>query len=804
MWWDGARRFFKDDAGFLELGRKPRKGDPFVEIPAFIDEEAKHAAVNEMMKREQPEEESVPQAEGIIIDSGIDGGAKLTSEPYDMAGENIEDYYANISIEQGLSVEEAKRMGIAIRLTKKKKRPVPNVRQSGVFVPEEFATYKNFKDAKAGMWGGTKDITRYIQEIDGSLSIEELAKLPSGAGQATRYVLWRTRDMMKLKLNWLGEMQKRLREITVGLPKKQRILAFDVLEATSRKGSYVATEDFATNPNVLKITKDLEIIRFAQDARKYLETAYSLQNRMRTQRGQEIIPYRQYYAPHIVRNMVIWEKVYGLMNQEQWVVEPGQVANPMLPDYIMPNKPFNPRELARKGLIPDFWKEKDVGKLLASYANTAASDIFNTSIVANNKAFAQQLESMDFKHAAQGIQDWTAQSFVGVKAKGDQFMDATPPIRRAASFWRKALMISVFPLNLSWMTVVQTSSAALTVMRTGVVNSFEGMYDWFGNKGIREQIKNNSYSYIIKSMSSGKMTRQDINRGISDVVQLEKSKFDTVADATTYFMNLIERHLTGWSISSGLRQGEKAGLKGQALYEFASDQGGKTQSMYNLEDQPGMLRSEMVKTAAPFQTFLFEMYNTMKEFCGKTGVPPKTTSARIGWVLRFWAATTAINIMGKAVTGREPWEVWSMFPFAEFTLKPAWNALWGREHLLASGRGLPAPSGVAVDLGSSLRTYLKSGNSRKLRNWLIKYLPGMLRIPGGTQMSKTVDGIIAISEGGLKDVSGEMIFPISKTSDQVKAVAFGVWSTLGGQEYIEKLEERQKIFKPKRPPIKRR
>ena len=843
VWWDGAKKFFRDDAGFLELNKLPKPGDPFVEIPAFIDKESERASANEMMSRELPDEVSVPQAEGVVIDAGIEGSVKLTKEPTDMAGKEIETYWNNITVEQGLTVDEAQERGIAIRTVGKKNTPTPSVRESGVFVPEEFASYgseyqvamdkaeadyddkKNniskkdhkkrkraiekqfpyhFKDAKHI---DTKDPTVYIEEIDGALGLGELALLKDQAGPAVRHVLWRTRDISKLKRLWLGKMQIRLNGITEGVSKAQRKEAFDVLEVTSRKGAYVATEDFALNPNVKAITNDPVVVKFAQDARKFLENSYALQNKMRKQRNQEIIPFRQYYAPHLVREMVIWERAYGLINQEEWAAKPGQVSNPALPDYIRPNKPFNPRELARDAMMPDFWKETDVGRLLQLYTNTAASDIFNTSIIANNKAFAQQLESMGLRHAAQGIQDWTGQAFAGVGAMGHEFLDVRPGIRKAMSWWRKTLAITVFPLNWAWNLTVQTQSSVLTVMRTGVINSLEGTYDWFGNSDIRKQIKNNSYSYIIKSMSSGKMTKQDINRGMSDIVQLEKSKFETATESFNYLTSLIERHLTGWSVAAGYRQGRKAGLTGQALDEFASNQGAKTQSMYNMEDQPGILRSELVKTLFPFQTFKFTMYNTMKEFLGQTGVPPKTASERIGWVLRFWAGTLAGNIIAKSVTGREPWEVWSLFPFADQTLKPAWSALMGKDWELSSGRGLPAAVGVSIDLGKSLNRYLRTGDTRKLRIWLIKYLPGMFGIPGGTQMSRTADGIIAIANGGIDDSAGRMMFPISKTSDQVKAVTTGVWSTSGGKEYIEKLDEKQKIlpklFKKKSKPIQR-
>jgi hypothetical protein len=109
---------------------------------------------------------------------------------------------------------------------------------------------------------------------------------------------------------------------------------------------------------------------------------------------------------------------------------------------------------------------------------------------------------------------------------------------------------------------------------------------------------------------------QDINTGITKMISGKKSKWQAAIDGTNYMTELVERELTGWSIASGLRHGAKRGLKGKSLWDYASDAGAKTQSMYNLENKPGILRSETVQTATPFQTFIFEMYNTAKEFAG--------------------------------------------------------------------------------------------------------------------------------------------------------------------------------------------
>ena len=150
------------------------------------------------------------------------------------AVDKLEGYYKSISASQKLTAEQAKAKGIALRQTKGGKI-VPSVRKAGPFVPEEFAKYKDFKDARAGMLGGTKDPTRMIQEIDGALSVAKKVKLPGQAGPTEKYVLWRTRDISKMKINWKGTQERKLKKVFAGISDKDAAIA-KFLGYTTDKG----------------------------------------------------------------------------------------------------------------------------------------------------------------------------------------------------------------------------------------------------------------------------------------------------------------------------------------------------------------------------------------------------------------------------------------------------------------------------------------------------------------------------------------------------------------------------------------
>jgi len=701
-------------------------------------------------------------------------------------------------------IKEVQDYGIALRQTKGGKVQ-PSIRVAGTYVPKDFAAYTEFKDAKAGVFGGTKDATRFIQEIDGALSVEAKAKLPGQAGPAEQYVLWRTRDITKSKLRWMDLQKSRLKAVSEGLSKEQTETANRVIEHIGRKGAYLDPAKLAKNSKISAITTDLDVIRFAQEGRKLYESLLRHQNELRRLRGQEEIPHRNYYTPHTIHNTTIWERALGHNKSPEQVVGPG------LPDYIKPNAPFNPRAKARELGLPETIREMNLKMLLERYIETAAKDIYNTSIIQNNKAFIEQLRSMGYEHAARGLENWTAEAFGGVKSAVDRAANLSPTIHKGMNWFRRGLIRSVFPLNLAWNSFVQTSSGVLTVTRYGARNSIRGLYDWFANKEIRQEIADNAYSAIMKSQRSGRISRQDINRGVGAAERLNRGKLERASDATNFFTEWVERHLTGWSVATARRHGAKVGLKGKALWEYASDGGAKTQSMYNLEDLPGMLRSEVVKTGAPFQTFSFEVFNTLQEFAGKSGTPPATAAIRIKQVLRFLAGVTAVNYIGQAAIGRKPWELSSFIPFYGTLVAPVAAALKGEDISQPTTRGLPSPVGIAIEggqatyrgilrpgfaagkelvrtrsLNAAFEEFMATGKWDKLRRFTIRYLSGLAGVPGGTQINRVVDGLIAVSEGGMIDSADRMMFPITDTKDKMRSFLAGPWATKGGQEYWDK------------------
>ena len=683
-----------------------------------------------------------------------------------------------------LLLSTAQKEGISVRATKGGKISLA-VRKAGTYVPVEFSEYGKFKDT----YPLGQDCTRSIQQIDGALTVKEKAKTKGQAGALERYVLWRTRDMSIQKLKWIKEKSAMLKKIVKVRRKSQDDTRInDILERIASEGRDVPINKVLSDKRLRSMAKPA-IIKQAVELREFYDELLDEQNITRKLRGQDPIPYRRNYSPQILRDATIWERVMMRGKKPKDIF--GEKTP--LPDYIKPNKPFNPRELAREAGIPYEDRIKSAIELAQNYLVTAAKDIFNTSIIQNNKAFAQQLQTMGLDRPHNYIQDWTSEAYAGVKPALDRAIKLTylPRAQRGMRWFNRLRNLAVFPFNLSWNLLTQPSSLALTVGRYGAANTMRGFVQWL-TPSIRAAAAGDYYSYIVKSAKQGRITQQDAQNLIGESVQLHRTKGDLARDFSTFLLEQIERFLTGTSIRAAHLHGLKRGLTGEALKQYASDGGAKTQSMYNDEDKPAFLRNLSVKTAAPYQTFAYEVMNTLREWVGTTGTPPDTKLYTAWTVLRFLAAAAVFSSIAKKAANKDVWS-WKRppVPFAEFWLSPIIR-IFNKEYIGGSASGLTSPVETAQRIAKGINDVLEADNWRKLRNELIKYGPGVFGVPGGVQFARTIDAIIAYSEGGVRDRRGRMLFEMDEPKDLIQGIFGGVWSTEGGREKLEGKAGRKK------------
>ena len=589
-----------------------------------------------------------------------------------------------------------------------------------------------------------------------------------------------------------GELLEFIHESDANLP-------LPALKEKVERSGYLPKTDKRLTP----ITENEDgIFGYAQEMRRFFDTILDDKNAARRVRGQKEIEKRAYYRPWIPK----YDVMTRLRRMPGGTLIPGENVKPLpegfaergpeLPDFIDPTGPFNPRAQQRKteglGLFGDI--ETDLQKLATEYIESARKDIFYTDIIANANAHIEKLNEFGYVRSAGHIKKWVDEAYRGQVTAVGRAAEVLPAgVTQFAIGVRRRLARAVFTFNWPWNFFVQTSSIGLTVARYGARNTFKGL-DYIVNPDVRRETQEKAYSLIIKRRNRGGVTFQDTASGIERHVTLGRSKIDTALDWANYLTSTIEDTLQGVSIRAAYRRGEEMGLKGEALWEFASDGGARTQSMYNLEDTVGFLRSPEVGALAPFQTFAFEVFNTVRELnlpvarnvLGRTGayqtlgsrVPGEILDQRLKVLAKWIAAMVVTNAVADKAIDRKPWVTSSFVPFysiltSPFTGGDPWNQT--------------LPERYVADFTGAIKDYLEHGNIKPLRSFAIKY-----QVPGGTQINRVVLGIEAVAKGEVRNTKGKKLFdvkPFGDGTDWLKAYTQGVYATEGGREYLKDRSE---------------
>jgi len=790
-----------------------RRGD-FDEYIRYMPDvsEMKLKALSDEVRANIAELEELRDGINKIIDSlGVEISLEKSSSEKFKAGQKeiaqlendahyCEDSIKKLKGGERLTVEDAVALGIALRKVKGGKL-VPAIKKSGFYVTTEFAEYPNFKDV-GFLSGRAMDTMTLMEAIDGGYA----------TGMAQKYILWATERTHLAKNKFVNTYHQLCQEAfeKFGLAGNKELirLSFDVTQQISAAEADFKTSQLLYKPAikelVSKYSKETQsnIVEFAQWTRAFLDDLLRMQNQARVKRGQDPIEYRE--------NYLVWVAETNIWGKLGWGQKtPSDIfRKPPMPDYIKPDAPFNARAMAREGGMRGYEMERDVHKLLFDYVRTAGKDIFNTNIIQNAKIHVAALRSMGYENSARLIEDWSSEAFAGVKPTLEKGAEGfiPRPMLRFAYIIRRNLTRAVFPLNWMWNITIQPSSIAFTVGRYGTINTMRGLEYLFVPSARAEARE--AYSWIIKSRRAGKMAFQDIGAQVEKNLKWEGNIIDKAESLANVITNTMESNLTGISIRAAYHYGKSLGYTGRDLLEYASKGGAKTQSMYNYEDVPGVLRAKPVGTLFPFQTFCFQAFNYIREmnFIGKfkagayetisakSAEGQATIQRRLRFFIQFFVCIMLINMVVDKTTNRKPWILQSFIPFYS-------NLMMGTD--ATNPWNWPIPVQYAMEFWNAFQVAIKYEDFRKLRKWLIRY-----HMIGGTQINRMLDGIEAVMKGRVEDVRGKEMFEV-QPEEWLKAVLMGPYQTEGGREYIDKLTEKKgewyeyfKIPLPKRVSIK--
>jgi hypothetical protein len=634
---------------------------------------------------------------------------------------------------------------------------------------------------------------------------------------AQKFIGRPTDRMEQASWRWGAEQIFKIREVldrhgmlgspgSLGLRKRATEIAELVNTEAAGKSAQalLGVEEIASKLSGLPSADQLRIVATAQEARLWYDDIFKMINDIRAARGQRLIPYRENYVQWI-HEQNAWNR-FGFQEMRHT-----DLAD--MPDLIHPKQVLNPRELQREARVlrPDHL-ENDLMKLMAGYSESARRDIFYTEIIQNVRAHTRALRQRPgMKTTADVLDNWVSETYAGTETLLDQWVAKISPrikigrlgLDAAEAIYgtQRSLMRSVFPANLPWSLVMQTSSIVPTFAKFGTGNTIRGL-SYIFNPAVRKAVRERSHTVASKLRSRGGPQFQDVAQASDRVSSLERSPMETVTDWVSFLSKAIEDGLTGVSDQAAYLDGvTRLGLTGDDAAAFGARGSSTTQSMYSRGDMPGALRSRALKTVIPFHTFVFEMFGNAREY-GLLGPWLRTglyqtvasdslagravLSRRIKMGLTWIAGMYVVNLVGEAAINRKPWQVGSFLPF--------YSLITGSMFPDGGRKGIRTiPSDYASGLTGGVMDFLKTGKWQSLRQWVLRW-----HMLAGTQVNRFLDGLEAASEGAVKTPSGRTLFEVDPGDDPVewlRLLLVGPYNgTPEGREHIDKLRKRDGAF----------
>jgi hypothetical protein len=650
-------------------------------------------------------------------------------------------------------------------------RKVPAIRDSGIYAPKEFETFK-FNDVK----GQTYNINDAVLAFDG-VTAKKAGKQGFGP---TAKLQFEESAAIGYKTNYASEKGGMITATAnkhgVKINEKTGRQLFDALEG----------RDAPANVKAL-----------ATDLRNVLDGMRIEANKVRKQLGKKEIGYIKDYAPHLQR-VDHWRKMWA---------DPKTTISENF-DYIVPNAKKNPHAIARKGGMKDI--ETNGWKLLDAYTDAISSDIFTAPSIERWKAVNSVLKGREYYGMSNIIEQHIREQLTSRPAWIDaKWLTRGGKGEAVLQKWNAARNVSALAGNVVWTAFVQPASLALTTARVGGLtrgtqNVIRGMFDFATNKAIRKDI-NQLPTMISKrgNASVGTTGGGDLDRIAGRIFKSKTDKWNgfvgKIADGMEYW-------LTGTSMAAGRREGIKLGMKGDDLKIFMDWAGGATQSRYNREARPMLLNNLTVRSAAPFQTYAFEMWRYGKTLVtGKKGGMPLEVSDRLSQATMLLAGMYLYNQYSEATTGRTLNSPGSMIPLVggqvDDIVNRGLSAVGLQERDFGGGR---SPIATQEDINSFINAvdaYAKHGNMDPMRKQLVRWGMGFTNVAGAGTLNRFIDGMIANVQGYHTTRSGLVAYPVSGT-DKLIAPVLGPGSTSAGKAYkdggFQNLGEKQsETFKNK-------
>lgn len=591
--------------------------------------------------------------------------------------------------------------------------------------------------------------------------------------------------IMKAAGNYSKKVTLQTRKVTELA--KEAGLAYDRLPLVGMRKNFLKTGDtqliaskraqlrelLESGVDIEKMPQELQgVARFLRDNFK---NYYEMLNKNRRMLGQPEIAFRE--------NYVTRSRAYNFLREigykgdditddviDKWVIKRAE--------EMKKDRAIMPYENLRKGGM-DY--EEDPIEAFLSYAHYAERDLEMNSLAAYLRPYVKMVgEATGSKKTEQFFNRWINEGVLGYASSIDTKLDAlssTVNISKAISKIGGMYSNATLAGNLGSILSQFTTIPLIAAKSGRIFNTMKalGLALTPNSAWLRSQSK--TLQAIDKAIENSdmvmaRMLKQGENLGGSAVTDL-LSKGLEFADSIVVKTAFIEEYTALM----------KAGVPHIKAVNLADDFAGKLNGLYDRIFVPQLLRSKSVKGAIPFQTFAYNLFNTLSRDALIIGNTESKARAAI-YLTKMVGTMMIVNHFYNRFLGQEPYPITEdgkVQPFGAFPIVGGMPKY-----------GVPGVLNAAVMTPAKFLFAVLANDAEMLRD-AKSDLPNMLRlfgVPGTAQFFKTIQGAKVVGDGKIK--SGNTVIPVDEPADILKTLIFGKWGSETAQEYLDKQKASKK------------
>jgi len=642
--------------------------------------------------------------------------------------------------------------------------PTGKPNERGILLPEEFAKEASkLNDISMAQAGGLSlmDYLRVTEKVDGKRN-----------GVVRRLVV---DPIFKSNLARARELRSTYDEVRELL--KTNKIRHKGVSLDPREGFAPPSESSIRIFRSLEGKLDGELTPQEKNVAQYFQRKYDeYLNRLNAVRETINLPpiaRRQNYVTHFEELSAIGEMF-------------GSLTDPRIPsellrgiDFTKPNTPFFPYALQRKG---GMFTEDAIGAF-ERYASKAITSIHFSIPVADARAYVKHLPG----NAAKYFDHWLSEGVLG----------KSTAIDRAVPQWIKNPLKSIalrigknLILGNARVFITQLSSFPQTFAEAGVVNGLKGAIAALTPEGYGLAEK---YSKILEL------------RELEGLEDIHPSRWRTLEKMSAWHIEAADRFMVRMAWNAGLKKGLGEGMPFEEAVKYADDTAHKTQAAYGRMFKSPMLRNTVIgSTVGQFQQYSNNLMNYLVyDLLSRRG--GESRMRVIGKAATLLGMAQAVNVIYD--------ELGFQSPFTPSAYIPLWNAIVRLAiddedaALVGEGSGkFGTPAAIQTIRDLTLAPVkglgrLASGDERAALREFEKTLKAAGRIVfpfGGSQVIKTIEGAFVVRDGVVRDARGKQLYRVEGMDEQLRTLLFGKYGSEAAKEYVEKMNEKYKLFYEKK------